>query len=88
MTRKSVKLTNNGVRLTQLSVIFRAKLSDFRVIVDPEWGLASMDPFPGHVDPSVFRVYNYHHHYDKCSLEDLSTANEKALHCARAWPNI
>ena len=25
---------------------------------------------------------------NKCSLEDLSTANEKALHCARAWPNI
>ena len=21
-------------------------------------------------------------------LEDLATANEKALHCARAWPNI
>ena len=25
---------------------------------------------------------------NKCSLEDLSTANEKALHCTRAWPNI
>ena len=25
---------------------------------------------------------------NKCSLEDLATANEKALHCARAWPNI
>ena len=25
---------------------------------------------------------------NQCSLEDLATANEKALHCARAWPNI
>ena len=25
---------------------------------------------------------------NECSLEDLATANEKALHCARAWPNI
>ena len=25
---------------------------------------------------------------NECSLEDLVTANEKALHCARAWPNI
>ena len=56
MTRKSVKLTNNGVRLTQLRVIFRVKLTDFRVIVDPEWSLAPMDPFPGHADPGVFRV--------------------------------
>ena len=23
---------------------------------------------------------------NECSLEDLATANEKALHCARAWP--
>ena len=36
MTRKSVKLTNNGVRLTQLWVISRVKLTDFRVIIDPE----------------------------------------------------
>ena len=56
MTRKSVKLTNNGVRLTQLWVIFRVKLTDFRVIVDPEWSLAPMDSFPGHADPGVFRV--------------------------------
>ena len=54
-TRKSVRLTNNGVRLTQLWVIFRVKLTDFRVIVDPEWSLAPMDPFPGHADPGVFR---------------------------------
>ena len=53
MTRKSVKLTNNGVRLTQLWVIFRVKLPDFRVIVDPEWSLAPTDPFPGHADPGV-----------------------------------
>ena len=25
---------------------------------------------------------------NECSLEDLATANEKALNCARAWPNI
>ena len=25
---------------------------------------------------------------NECSLEDLATANEKALHCARACPNI
>ena len=25
---------------------------------------------------------------NECSLEDLATANEKALHCARAWPNM
>ena len=25
---------------------------------------------------------------NECSLEDRATANEKALHCARAWPNI
>ena len=25
---------------------------------------------------------------NECSLEDLATANKKALHCARAWPNI
>ena len=55
MTRKSVKLTNNGVRLTQLWVIFRVKSTDFRVIIDPEWSLAPMDPFPGHADPGVFR---------------------------------
>ena len=60
-TRKLVKLTNNGVRLTQFWVIFRVKLTDFRVIVDPEWSLAPTDPFPGHVDPDVvFRVkYSY-----------------------------
>ena len=72
MTRKSVKLTNNpleildacadspvgsSVKLTQLWVIFRIKLTDFGVIVDPEWSLSGMDPFPGHADPGVFRVY-------------------------------
>ena len=34
------------------------KLTNFRVIFDPEWSLAPMDPFPGHADPGVFRVYN------------------------------
>ena len=38
------------------------KLTDFRVIVDPEWslahGLAPMDPFPGHADPGVECVAN------------------------------
>ena len=32
------------------------KLTNFRVISDPEWSLAPMDPFPGHADPGVFRV--------------------------------
>ena len=45
----SADLINKGVRLTQLWVIFRVKLTDFRVIVDPEWILAPMDPFPGQV---------------------------------------
>ena len=44
------------VRLTQLWVIFRIKLTDFRVIVDPEWSCAPMDPFPSYADPGVFRV--------------------------------
>ena len=33
------------------------KLTKFRVIFDLEWSLAPMDPFPGHADPGVFRVY-------------------------------
>ena len=33
------------------------KLTNFGVIFDPEWSLAPMDPFPGHADPGVFRVY-------------------------------
>ena len=32
-------------------------LANFRVIFDPEWSLAPMDPFSGHADPDVFRVY-------------------------------
>ena len=32
------------------------KLTNFRVICDPEWNLAPMDPFPGHADPGVLRV--------------------------------
>ena len=32
------------------------KLTNFRVIFDPEWSLAPMDPFPGHADLGVFRV--------------------------------
>ena len=32
------------------------KLTNFRVIFDPEWSLAPTDPFPGHADPGVFRV--------------------------------
>ena len=28
-----------------------------RDIIDPEWSLAPMDPFPGHADPGFFRVY-------------------------------
>ena len=49
----SADLTNNWVRLTQLWVIFRPRLTDFRVIVDPEWSLASMDPFPVKFDAGV-----------------------------------
>ena len=52
----SADWTNNGVRLTNLWVTFRVKLTDFRVIVDPEWSLAPMDPFLRHADPGVFRV--------------------------------
>ena len=52
----SADLTNNGVRLTQLWVIFHVKLTDFRIIVDPEWSLAPMDPFRVKFDPGVFRV--------------------------------
>ena len=37
------------------------ELTDFRVIVDPEWSLAPMDPFPGHADPGVFRVQMTNH---------------------------
>ena len=33
------------------------KLTNFRVIFDPKWSLTPMDPFPGHTDPGVFRVY-------------------------------
>ena len=54
----SADLTNNGVRLTRLWVIFRVKLTDFWVIVDPEWSLAEMDPFRVKHDPGVFRVYS------------------------------
>ena len=50
----SADLTNNGVRLTQLWVTFRVKLTDFRVIVDPEWSLAPMGQFPGQFLTRVF----------------------------------
>ena len=45
----SVNLTkiNDGVRLTQLWVIFR-------VIVDPEWSLTPIDPFRVKYDSGVF----------------------------------
>ena len=49
----SADLSNNGVRLTQLWVIFRVNLTDFRVIVDPEWSLAPMDPFRVKFDPRI-----------------------------------
>ena len=32
------------------------KLTDFRVILDPEWSLAPMDPFRVKFDPGVYRV--------------------------------
>ena len=34
------------------------KLTDLRVILDPEWSLAPMDPFRVKFDPGVFRVYS------------------------------
>ena len=34
----------------------RRKLTDFRVILDPEWSLAPMDPFRVKFDPGVFRA--------------------------------
>ena len=46
-------VTNYSVSLTQLWVIFRVKLTDFRVIVDPEWSLAPMDPFSVKFEPGV-----------------------------------
>ena len=49
----SADLTNNGVKLTQLWVIFGIKLTDFRVIVDLEWSLAPMDRFLVMFDPGV-----------------------------------
>ena len=49
-------LTNNEVKLTQIWVKFLVKLTDFRVIVDPEWSLAPMDPFRVKFEPGVFRV--------------------------------
>ena len=33
-------------------------------------------------------LQNKAHITPECSLEDLAAANEKARHCARAWPNI
>ena len=54
----SADLTNNGVRLTQLWIIFRVKLTDFRVIVDSEWSLTPMDPFRVKFDPGVFIMCN------------------------------
>ena len=60
----SADLPNNRVRLTQLWVIFRVNLTDFRVIVDPEWSLAPMDHFRVKFDPRIFRVHATL--YDKC----------------------
>ena len=42
------------------------KLTNFRVSFDPEWSLAPMDPFPGHADPGVFKVYGSGLCYDLC----------------------
>ena len=33
------------------------KLTNFRVIFNPEWSLAPMDPFPGHADPGVLKCF-------------------------------
>ena len=58
MTRKLVSFLqtwhNNGVRLTQLWVTFRVKLTDFRVIVDPEFEFCPNGPFPGQFLTLVF----------------------------------
>ena len=50
----SADLTNNGGRLTQLWVTFCVKLTDFWVIIDPEWSLAPMDPSRVNFWPGCF----------------------------------
>ena len=61
MTRKSVNLTRNMTPELGQSDPFICqvcrKLTTFRVTVDPERSMTPMDPFPGHADPGVFRVY-------------------------------
>ena len=44
------------------------ELTNFRVIFDPEWSLAPMDPFPGQADPGVFRVYHNSTSYKEISV--------------------
>ena len=47
-TRKSVNLTRDVTQSWVILTPLFVNLTDFRVIVDPEWSLAPMDPFPGH----------------------------------------
>ena len=54
MTRKSVNLTRNMTQSWVILTPLLVNLTDFRVIFDPEWSLAPMDPFPGHGWPGCF----------------------------------
>ena len=61
---------NDGPKISQLDAEYDTELdqsdpiicqvyrnlTNFRVIVDPEWSLAPMDPFPGHADLGAFTV--------------------------------
>ena len=49
-------LTNIGVRLTQIWVIFRAKFAISGSSLTPELSMTPMDPFRVTFDPGVFRV--------------------------------
>ena len=64
MTRKSVSLTWNMTqcwvnRSDPIICQVCGKLTNFRVILDPEWSLAPMDPFRVKFDPGIFRVVLY-----------------------------
>ena len=56
------------------------KRTDFRVIVDPEWSMAPMDPFRVKFDPGVFRVsIGFNETYSYESLPDFNTT-QNTLH--------
>ena len=67
MGQLSADLTNNGVRLTQLRVIFRVKLTDFPVIVDPDgvwpqWTLSGSSLTPAFLECVL-----------QCKLKEMET---------------